>query len=73
MWLLFAGLNPMAAYHRYAAGGPATAYDAVAGAGIHKYFLLVAWALLGCLGAWAQFAADHRREEKASKAAAADD
>ena len=73
MWLLFAGLSPMAAYHRYAAGGPATAYSSVAGAGIHKYFLLVAWALLGCLGAWAQFAAAHRKEEKASKAAAADD
>jgi len=66
LWLLYARLGPLAAYHGLSAARATSPIP-----GVHKYVLVGAWAALGCFGAWAQFSAPRapaagRREKGAA-------
>ena len=67
LWMLFADLSPMTAYHHFVAAGPGPSCHAVLGGGIYKYLVLGAWTILGCLGAWAQFSVPEKPDEDAEQ------
>jgi hypothetical protein len=62
IWLLVIRMTPRGAWDTYLSGRP------VGDPGLHTYLILGAWAVLGCLGMWAQFAAPEPVEKEAGDA-----